>query len=40
MIKKANNRLKIVVAGKVTKENLNELKNLIPTDEFHGKLIV
>jgi len=40
MIKKANNRLKIVVAGKVTKENLNELKNLIPADEFHGKLIV
>ena len=29
MIKKSNGRLKIVVAGKVTKENLNELSNLI-----------
>ena len=40
MIKKTNGRLKIVVAGKVTKENLNELSNLISADEFHGKLIV
>ena len=40
MIKKSNGRLKIVVAGKVTKENLNKLSNLISADEFHGKLIV
>lgn len=40
MIKKSNGRLKIVVAGKVTKENLNGLSNLISADEFHGKLIV
>ena len=40
MIKKSNGRLKIVVAGKVTKENLNELSNLISAEEFHGKLIV
>ena len=40
MIKKSNGRLKIVVAGKVTKENLFELQNFIPADEFHGKLIV
>ena len=40
MIKKSNGRLKIVVAGKVTKENLHELSNLISADEFHGKLIV
>ena len=40
MIKKSNGRLKIVVAGKVTKENLNELSNLISANEFHGKLIV
>ena len=40
IIKKSNERLKIVVAGKVTKENLNELQNFISTDEFHGKLIV
>jgi len=40
IIKKSNGRLKIVVAGKVTKENLNELCNLIFANEFHGKLIV
>jgi len=40
IIKKSNERLKIVVAGKVTKENLNELSNLISANEFHGKLIV
>ena len=40
MIKKSNGRLKIVVAGKVTKENLNWLSNLISADEFHVKLIV
>ena len=40
IIKKSNERLKIVVAGKVTKENLIELSNLISSDEFHGKLIV
>ena len=40
IIKKSNERLKIVVAGKVTKENLNELCNLIFANEFHGKLIV
>ena len=40
IIKKSNGRLKIVVAGKVTKENLNELSNLICANEFHGKLIV
>ena len=40
MIKKSNGRLKIIVAGKVTKENLNGLSNLISADEFHGKLIV
>ena len=40
MIEKTNNRLKIVVAGKVSKENLDNLKTLIPAEEFHGKLIV
>ena len=40
MIKKSNGRLKVVVAGKVRKENLNELSNLICANEFHGKLIV
>ena len=40
IIKKSNGRLKIVVAGKVKKGNLNGLSNLISADEFHGKLIV
>ncbi|PID67272.1 MAG: copper homeostasis protein CutC [Fusobacteriales bacterium] len=40
MIEKADGRLKIVVAGKVTKENIDELQRLIPNEEFHGKLIV
>ena len=40
MIRKSNKKLKIVVAGKVTKENLSELSSLISSDEFHGKQIV
>lgn len=40
MIEKANGKLKIVVAGKVTKENFAELEKLIPANEFHGKQIV
>ena len=31
---------KILVAGNITKSNLMEHSELIPTDEFHGKLIV
>ena len=40
MIRKSNKKLKILVAGKVTKENLSELSSLISSDEFHGKQIV
>lgn len=40
IINKANGRIKIVVAGKVTTENLQELSQQIPSDEFHGKKIV
>lgn len=40
MIEKAGNRLTIVVAGKVTKENLPEISSLIPSKEYHGKIIV
>ena len=40
MIRKSNKKLKIVLAGKVTKENLSELSSLISSDEFHGKQIV
>jgi copper homeostasis protein len=32
--------LKIVVAGKVTRENFVKVKNTISSTEFHGKLIV
>ena len=40
MIKEAKDDIIIVVAGKVTKENLEEVSNLIPTKEYHGKKIV
>lgn len=40
MIRKANSSIKILVAGKVTKENLEILSKLIDTDEFHGRQIV
>lgn len=40
IIEKANGRIKIVVAGKVTSENIQELSQQIPSDEFHGKKIV
>lgn len=40
MIVKSKGKLKIVVAGKVTKENFEEIKKEIPNEEFHGKLIV
>lgn len=40
MIEKAGDRLTIVVAGKVTKEILPEVSNLIPAKEYHGKVIV
>ena len=40
MIKKAGDRLTIVVAGKVTKEILPEVSSLISAKEYHGKVIV
>lgn len=40
MIEKAAGRLKIVVAGKVSKDNIADLQKEINNDEFHGKLIV
>ena len=36
----ARKRIKIVAAGKITSENLEELSKQIQTDEFHGKKIV
>lgn len=40
MIKKAEGKIKIIVAGKVTKENLSEISKEIISSEYHGKLIV
>lgn len=40
MIKEAGEDIIIIVAGKVTKDNLDEISNLIPTKEYHGKKIV
>lgn len=40
MIIQSKNKIKIVVAGKVTKENLETVKKLIPNEEYHGKKIV
>jgi len=40
MIKLANDKIKIVVAGGVTLENFEEVKVKIPSTEFHGKKIV
>ena len=37
MIKEAGEDTIIIVAGKVTKDNLNEISNLIPAKEYHGK---
>lgn len=40
MIEKCGEKLKIVVCGKVTKENIDEVKKKIPNMEYHGKKIV
>jgi copper homeostasis protein len=40
LIKQANGRITIVAAGKVTEDNLPELRQTIHTSEFHGKKIV
>lgn len=40
LIAQAAGRITILVAGKVTFENLKELEELIPAKEFHGKRVV
>ena len=40
MINKAGNVLKILAAGRITKENLAEISGILNTDEFHGRRIV
>lgn len=40
MIEVAGDQLKIVVTGKVTWANFDEIKRLIPSDEYHGRRLV
>lgn len=40
MIEKAGDKITVVVAGKVTKDNLPEIMREIPNLEYHGKKIV
>ncbi len=40
MVKEAGEDIIVIVAGRVTKENLKEISKLIPTKEYHGKKIV
>lgn len=39
-IKIAENKIKIIVCGGVTKDNFKDINNLIPNTEYHGKKIV
>ncbi len=40
MIRAGGDRLRIVVAGKVTWENFREIRELIPNSEYHGRRLV
>ncbi|MGL5174756.1 MAG: copper homeostasis protein CutC [Cetobacterium sp.] len=40
LIKIAEDKIKIIVCGGVTKDNFNYINNLIPNTEYHGKKIV
>ncbi len=40
MIKIAGDELKIIVAGKVTWENFEEIRELIPSTDYHGRRLV
>lgn len=40
MIKKAAGRITILIAGKVTNDNLDEVVAAIPSPEYHGKKII
>lgn len=40
MIEIAGDQLKIIVAGKVTWQNFDEIRQLIPSDEYHGRILV
>lgn len=40
MIKRLEGKIRVLVCGKVTKENLEEIKKEIPNIEYHGKKII
>ncbi len=40
MIKRAGGRITVMPSGKITSENLEEIRRLIPAPEYHGRLIV
>lgn len=40
MIKKADSRIIILIAGKVTSDNFEEIVAAIPSSEYHGKKII
>ena len=40
MIKKADNRIIILIAGKVTSDNFEEVAAAVPSSEYHGKKIM
>lgn len=40
MVRIAGNKLEIIVAGKVTMDNLSEIQSLIPSKAYHGRKIV
>jgi copper homeostasis protein len=40
MLSQAKDRIAILVAGRVTSDNLEEIKRLIPAKEFHGRKII
>lgn len=40
MIKKADRRITILIAGKVTSDNLDKVALAIPSTEYHGKKII
>lgn len=40
MIKKSDNRIIILIAGKVTSDNFEEVAAAIPSTEYHGKKII
>ncbi len=40
MIRRAGGKIIVMPSGKITKENLGEIRSMIPAPEYHGRLIV